>query len=73
MPLLSSGSVPMVEVHVSLVGRSDLAGEIYRQLRTAIITGQLRSGDALPPSRELARRLSVSRGTMAVAYDRIVR
>ena len=60
-----------MEVHVSLHGRADLTGEIYRQLRAAIIAGQLRSGDPLPPTRELARRLSVSRGTVAVAYDRL--
>jgi GntR family transcriptional regulator/MocR family aminotransferase len=60
-----------VDVHVSLLGRADLAGEIYRQLRAAIIAGRLRAGDSLPPTRELARRLSVSRGTVAVAYDRL--
>jgi GntR family transcriptional regulator/MocR family aminotransferase len=60
-----------VDVHVSLLGRADLAGEIYRQLRAAIIEGRLRAGDPLPPTRELARRLSVSRGTVAVAYDRL--
>ncbi len=64
-------SVTWVEVHVSLLGRADLAGEIYRQLRAAIIAGRLRAGDRLPPTRELARRLSVSRGTVAVAYDRL--
>ena len=60
-----------MDVHVSLLGRADLAGEIYRQLRAAIIAGRLRAGDSLPPTRELARRLSVSRGTVAVAYDRL--
>jgi GntR family transcriptional regulator/MocR family aminotransferase len=60
-----------VEVHVSLLGRSDLAGEIYRQVRATIIAGRLHAGDALPPTRELARRLSVSRGTVAVAYERL--
>ena len=60
-----------MEIHVSLLGRADLTGEIYRQLRGAIIAGRLRAGDALPPTRELARRLSVSRGTVAVAYDRL--
>jgi GntR family transcriptional regulator/MocR family aminotransferase len=64
-------SVTSVEVHVSLLGRGDLAGEIYRQLRGAIVAGRLRAGDVLPPTRELARRLSVSRGTVAVAYDRL--
>src|SRR5581483_8080497 len=60
-----------MEVHVSLVGRDDLTGEIYRQLRAAIIAGRLQAGDQLPPTRELARRLSVSRGTVAAAYDRL--
>ena len=60
-----------MEVHVSLVGRRDLSGEIYRQLRRAIIDGRLRPGDRLPPSRELARGLTVSRATVTVAYERL--
>lgn len=54
-----------------MLGRSDLAGEIYRQLRAAIIAGRLRTGSSLPPTRELARQLDVSRGTVAVAYERL--
>jgi GntR family transcriptional regulator / MocR family aminotransferase len=60
-----------MELHISLVGRKDLGGEIYRQLRQAILAGQLRPGDPLPPSRELARRLAVSRSTVTGAYDRL--
>jgi GntR family transcriptional regulator / MocR family aminotransferase len=61
-----------VEVHVSLVGRKDLTGEIYRQLRRAILDGRLPPGGRLPASRELAARLSVSRTTVVVAYDRLM-
>lgn len=61
-----------MEFHVSLVGRRDLAGEIYRQLRAAILDGRLEGGTALPPTRELAVRLSVSRTTVSVAYDRLI-
>jgi GntR family transcriptional regulator/MocR family aminotransferase len=61
-----------VEFQVSLVGRRRLADEIYRQLRTAILDGRLTEGALLPPSRELARRLSVSRSTVTVAYDRLI-
>jgi GntR family transcriptional regulator/MocR family aminotransferase len=61
-----------VEFHVSLIGRRDLAGEIYRQLRAAILERRLQSGEALPPTRELAARLSVARTTVSVAYDRLV-
>ena len=60
-----------MELQVNLVGRTDLAGEIYRQLRRAILDGRLQSGDRLPPTRELARGLSVSRTTVTVAYDRL--
>jgi hypothetical protein len=59
-----------MEVHVSLVGRKDLTGEIYRQLRRAILDGRFPPGGRLPPTRELARRLNVSRTTVTVAYDR---
>jgi len=61
-----------MEFHVSLIGRKHLSDEIYRQLRRAIIDGRVRAGESLPPSRELAGRLSVSRTTVTVAYDRLV-
>src|SRR5881296_2917528 len=61
-----------MEYHVSLVGRKDLSGEIYRQLRRGILEGRLRPGDALPPTRALARSLNVSRTTVTVAYDRLL-
>jgi GntR family transcriptional regulator / MocR family aminotransferase len=61
-----------VEFHVSLVGRNDLTGEIYRQLRRAILDGRLPPGGRLPPTRELAAQLSVSRTTVTVAYDRLM-
>jgi GntR family transcriptional regulator/MocR family aminotransferase len=60
-----------MDFHVNLVDRRDLSGEIYRQLRGAIGDGRLRPGDALPPTRHLAHRLTVSRMTVTVAYDRL--
>jgi GntR family transcriptional regulator / MocR family aminotransferase len=61
----------MTDFHVSLVGRKDLSGEIYRQVRRAIVDRRLRPGDRLPPSRELARALAVARATVTVAYERL--
>jgi GntR family transcriptional regulator/MocR family aminotransferase len=64
-----------VDVHVGLAGpfgRGDVSGQIYRQLRGAVREGRLRPGDRLPPTRELARRLGVSRTTTSVAYDRLI-
>ncbi|MEV4110068.1 PLP-dependent aminotransferase family protein [Nonomuraea sp. NPDC049695] len=61
-----------MDVHITLKGRGDLAAQVYRQLLDAILDGRLRSGERLPPTRELARRLEISRNTVAVAYDRLV-
>ena len=60
-----------MEFHVSLAGRGDLSARIYRQLHEAVIDGRLRSGEKLPPTRELARQLAVSRNTVALAYERL--
>lgn len=46
--------------------------QIYRQLLEAVLDGRLRSGERLPPTRELARRLDVSRNTVGVAYEMLV-
>jgi GntR family transcriptional regulator/MocR family aminotransferase len=63
--------VTRVEFHVSLAGRGDLSARIYRQLHEAVLDGRLRSGERLPPTRELARQLDVSRNTVALAYERL--
>ena len=61
-----------MDLHISLDGRPHLTDAIYRQLRDAILEGRLSPGDRLPPSRELARQLAVSRSTVTVAYDRLM-
>jgi GntR family transcriptional regulator / MocR family aminotransferase len=58
-------------VHVAFTSRRDLSGQIYRQLRTAILAGRLRAGDPLPPTRDIARQLEVARNTVSAAYDRL--
>ena len=60
-----------MDFQVNLVGRKNLSGEIYRQIRNAIGDGRLRPGDCLPESRDLAQSLRVSRMTVTVAYDRL--
>ncbi|WP_250212488.1 MocR-like pyridoxine biosynthesis transcription factor PdxR [Acrocarpospora catenulata] len=58
-----------IELHVHPGG--DLAGQIYRQLLEAILDGRLRPGERLPPTRDLADQVGVSRNTVTVAYDRL--
>jgi GntR family transcriptional regulator/MocR family aminotransferase len=61
-----------VTFHISLVDRSDLSGEIYRQIRQAILDGRLRPGEQLSPTRELAAALTVARSTVTIAYESLV-
>jgi GntR family transcriptional regulator/MocR family aminotransferase len=60
-----------VDLHLSFKGQRHLTGEVYRRLREAILEGRLRPHEALPSSRELARRLEVSRTTVLSAYERL--
>jgi GntR family transcriptional regulator/MocR family aminotransferase len=60
-----------VDVRIDLGLRTDLSGEIYRQLRRAVLDGSLKPGAKLPPSRALAADLAVSRATVVGAYERL--
>lgn len=60
-----------MDVHIDLTGTRGHRDAIYRQLRAAILDGRIRPGEALPPTRELAQRLAVSRTTVSAAYDRL--
>jgi GntR family transcriptional regulator/MocR family aminotransferase len=61
-----------MEFHVSLKGRGDLSARIYRQILDAVVDGRLRPGERMPPTRDLAVQLNVSRNTVSVAYERLV-
>ncbi len=43
--------------------------ELHRQLRDAIVSGRLKPGAKLPPSRQLAASLGISRNTAVALYD----
>ena len=49
-----------------------LATQIYRAVRDAIETGRLDPGAKLPSWRDMAAQLGVSRGTVRVAYQRLI-
>jgi GntR family transcriptional regulator / MocR family aminotransferase len=60
-----------VALYIDLGDRGRLADTLYQQLVEAIVRGQLREGDLLPPTRQLAASLRVSRSTVTAAYDRL--
>jgi len=45
--------------------------QVYRQLREAILAGQLAPGARLPSTRTLAREVGVARITIARAYEQL--
>ncbi|SAL68510.1 GntR family transcriptional regulator [Caballeronia choica] len=61
-----------MEIHVTLQGRSDLTGQIYRQLRAGIIEGRLAANARLPSTRDLAAQLGVSRKTTLDVFERLI-
>src|SRR5438270_6824517 len=52
--------------------RIPLAAQIYWAIREGIENGRLASGARLPSWRDLAAQLGVSRGTVRVAYARLI-
>lgn len=45
--------------------------QLYEHIRRAILDGQLKAGEQLPPSRTLARELKASRTTVLQAYEHL--
>ena len=52
--------------------RAPLTARIYQAIREAIETGRLESGARLPSWEDLAAQLGVSRGTVRIAYQRLI-
>jgi GntR family transcriptional regulator/MocR family aminotransferase len=49
-----------------------VAEALFEQIRAAVTSGRLAVGDRLPPTRELATQLGVSRQTVTTVYGRLV-
>src|SRR5689334_5224276 len=60
-----------MDIHIAVDDRRGRTLSIYRAIADAIVDGRLLPGEALPPTRELAADLGVSRTTVAAAYDRL--
>ena len=58
-----------MDFQITLPDRRDLTGQIYRQMRAAILGGRLRPGQRLPSTRSLASQVAVARKTVTRAYE----
>ena len=61
-----------MDLQLTIAGRRDLIGQIYRQLRASIVDGRLPAGERLPSTRDLALQLGVSRKTTLEAFERLM-
>jgi GntR family transcriptional regulator / MocR family aminotransferase len=59
-------------LQVTRASKIPLFDQIYRHLRSAIASRALRPGTKLPPTRELAQQLGVSRSVAVSAYEQLL-
>src|SRR5882757_4613169 len=69
---LYHGAMAVLPIQLDRARRTPLATQIYSAIRDGIENGRLASGARLPSWQDLAAQLGVSRGTVRVAYERLV-
>ena len=62
----------LASIALSASERASLQAQLATKLRALIQHGQLRAGESVPPSRQLAADLRVSRNTVTLAYERLI-
>jgi GntR family transcriptional regulator/MocR family aminotransferase len=62
----------VLPIQLDRARRTPLATQIYSAIRDGIENGRLASGARLPSWQDLAVQLGVSRGTVRVAYERLI-
>jgi GntR family transcriptional regulator/MocR family aminotransferase len=62
----------VLPIQLDRARKTPLAAQIYSAIREGIEDGQLGAGARLPSWQDLAAQLGVSRGTVRVAYERLI-
>lgn len=62
----------MLRIHVDRNAELPIRDQLVHAFRTAISSGELSGGQALPPSRKLAVQIGVSRATLLDAFDQLI-
>jgi GntR family transcriptional regulator/MocR family aminotransferase len=61
-----------VELYIDPALKRGVAKALFEQIRDAVVSGRVAQGDRLPPSRETAAQLGISRHTVTTVYGRLV-
>ncbi len=62
----------MLGIEMNRNSELQLWRQIYQSLKDLMLSGQLKTGEGLPSTRELAKELKVSRNTVCEAYDLLI-
>lgn len=62
----------MLGIELNRKSELQLWRQIYQGLKQLMLSGQLKAGEGLPSTRELAKALNVSRNTVCQAYDLLI-
>ena len=66
------GTLSAVDLYLEPGQTRGVSSALFDQIRAAVTSGRLAVGDRLPPTRELATQLGVSRQTVTTVYGRLV-
>src|SRR5262245_28086041 len=64
--------LPFNVISINPAAPAPLYRQLYDEFRAAILEGRLKAGNKLPPTRELATELGISRNTVMAAYDQLL-
>jgi GntR family transcriptional regulator/MocR family aminotransferase len=64
--------LPFAVTSINPAAPVPLYKQLYNEFRAAILAGRLKARNKLPPSRELANELGISRNTVMSAYDQLL-
>src|SRR5215475_2834892 len=64
--------LPFTVISINSGAPVPLYRQLYDEFRAAILEGRLKAGNKLPPTRELAYELGISRNTVMAAYDQLL-
>ncbi len=62
-----------MQIHISAGSPQSIYRQIADQIRQAIVSGNLKLGDAVPSVRQLAKELAINPNTVAKAYSELTR
>src|SRR3954453_19198244 len=72
MKMTSQGWADLYGWQLDRANGRPLSRQIYMQVRAAVLSGALRAGTRVPPSRVMASQLGVARASVVSAYEQLL-